>query len=323
MNDNLTKILFSATVLSLTFWGRGGDLLFPNLPAISQGSVIKDNRLLPQFKNQIFSQNGTALLAGGEVVKEPIVASSVISYNRKTAISIQAGLYLVADLESEENIFGLNETKRWPIASISKLMTAVVALENISESDLVTISSSAVETEGVAGGFSSGEIITSDDLVKALLTVSSNDAAVALAEHIGEEKFVNLMNAKAAALSMPHTFFREPTGLSSLNQSTLEDLKLLTRYIFYVHPKIFSYTRAVGADIIEIGTSAKRTLRNINKFIDRPDFLGGKTGYTDDAGENLVSLFARGNKAIIIIIVLDAQDRFEETLSALRQFDRL
>jgi len=333
MNEDLFKVLFSGAVLILTFWGVSGQA--PFLPSIQTGTtrtVPANNALPAQFKNQIYTAASAGLMAeqkknesGSNLNMAALdagYAPGQVTAPQGTGLSVQASVWLIGDLAKEENFAEFNPGKRWPIASITKLMTAVVAIENISKSKLVTISGSAVETEGAAGGFSAGEVMTSEDLLKAMMLVSSNDAAVALAEYLGQEKFIGLMNAKAVSLGMADTFFKEPTGLSTLNQSTVRDLKILVRYINATHPEILGYSRLASVKIFNTQSKQGRVLKNINLFSGRPDFLGGKTGYTDDAGENLVSLFSRNNRTIIII-VLDARDRFAESLSALQQFDRL
>lgn len=332
------KILFAGATLTLTFWGAGAGSFFPSLSRAINNPVAEKKLVSAEFKNEIYIPNSAAFLAGEElnvVAKStPIslgsesgvstIESSKLSVPNaeKPPITLRARVYLVSDLQSEDNIADENQNKRWPIASLSKLMVAVIALENISKTQLISVGSSAVAAEGVSGRFSPGEIFTADDLLKALLTVSSNDAAMALSQYMGEEKFVSLMNAKVMSLGMLDTFFKEPTGLSVLNQSTAHDLKVLTRYVYEKHPDILRYSQAKTANIIDAFRGTKRTLININQFAGRTNFLGGKTGYTNDAGENLISLFSVGGKTVIII-VMDAQDRFAETLSALEQFERL
>jgi len=109
------------------------------------------------------------------------------------------------------------------------MMTAVIVLENYSLEDQIAISKKAIDTFGIAGEFKEGEIFSVKDLLYILLVESSNDAAEALAEKIGRENFVSLMNQKAQKLGMENTVFLNPSGLDfdpkEENQSTARDLK--------------------------------------------------------------------------------------------------
>ncbi len=176
----------------------------------------------------------------------------------------------------------------------------------------VVLSPSAIETEGISGGFSVGEAYSVEDLVYAMMVVSSNDAAVALSENMPEGRFVSLMNQKAAELGMDNTRFHEPTGLSMLNQGTADDLALLIEYAWSAHPDLFSVSSRKTAIIRELNSGKNVRLTNINALASRNDFLGGKTGYTEDANENLVSVFSIEGKPTAIII-LGAEDRVVET----------
>ena len=196
----------------------------------------------------------------------------------------------LARLIGEKSIFyQLNVNQRWPIASLTKLMTAVVALEKV------------------------GSIKEVKDLVRIMMIISDNKAADQLAEKLGREKFVAEMNAKAKALDMNQTSFFDASGLSYLNQSTVTDLYKLIAYIVQKQPQIFQWSREK-----EIKINGTR-YNNINKFIGRPDFLGGKTGYTDEANGNLISIFAVSGKplAIIVLGAADQVERFEQTKNLL------
>jgi len=208
--------------------------------------------------------------------------------------------------------FGWETEKRWPIASLTKLMTALVAFENISPKEVITITEEAIEIEGVSGNFAAGEKFKLNDLVKAMMLVSSNDAAGAISFHFGEDNFLASMNKKALELGMTNTNFVDPTGLSFKNQSTVNDLIRLTDYIRETQPEILAVTRKPKDVITEVRTGKKRTIVNINTFAGRSDFLGGKTGSTPEAGGNLISVFKVAGEPKTII-VLGADDKFAET----------
>jgi len=175
----------------------------------------------------------------------------------------------------------------------------------------IILTEKILEVERTAGDFKPGEIFSASDLMKAMLVVSSNDAAEALANSYDYQNFRNLMRGKSFELEMNDTSFSDPSGLSILNQSTPADLEKLINYILKNRPEIFEITRA-NSIIKEISSGKARKILNNNKFAGRTDFLGGKTGYTDEAGGNLISLFqANGRK--LLIIIFGSQDRFGET----------
>ncbi|MEK7553127.1 MAG: hypothetical protein AAB504_00325, partial [Patescibacteria group bacterium] len=139
-----------------------------------------------------------------------------------------------------------------------------------------------------------------------------NDAAVALAEEEGKENFSALMNQKAKELGMKDTYYEESTGLSFLNQSTADDLTKLAAYIYNNHPQILEISRQKQVEITELKSKKSRKLLNINRLAGQPDFIGGKTGYIDESGRNLVAFFNKDNK-IILTVVLGAENAFDET----------
>ena len=226
---------------------------------------------------------------------------------------ISAQIFLVKFLNSNTTLKQLKSQNRWPIASLTKLMTALIAVEKIDLDSEIELSKKAVESEGTIGDFESGEIYKARDLLKAMLVLSSNDAAAALAESIGIDKFA--MDKRAAELGMEDTNFNDPTGLSYLNQSTANDLSKLVDYIYFHHPEIFDFTKEKTISILELGKGQTKILNSVNEFSGQPNFLGGKTGFIDESKGNLISLFNDSfGRGPILIIVLGSEDRFGDTL---------
>jgi len=224
-----------------------------------------------------------------------------------------AGAYTIGGQE----LYSFRADKRWPIASITKLMTALTAdrlylTEKPYETILIT--EEMINTEGNSGGLKVGEKIRADDLIKAMMLVSSNDAAAALAIHYGEDAFVSEMNRIAVELGMTGTSFVDPTGLSVQNLSTVEDIRRLAKFIWEEESYIFEITQNQSGVITDLLSGSRWRLESINEFSGRSNFLGGKTGSIPEAEGNLVSIFydaERGEE--LIIIVLGTGDRFGET----------
>ncbi|TSC89057.1 MAG: D-alanyl-D-alanine carboxypeptidase [Parcubacteria group bacterium Gr01-1014_3] len=224
----------------------------------------------------------------------------------KVLPNVKAVTAYAKELFGSQVFFEKNIHQQWPVASLTKLMTAAVALEKIGINQEVVASENAVATEGIAGGLLVGRSYPVRELINVLMGVSSNDAAVALAESYGVKRFVATMNSRAGNIGMLDTVFADPTGLTSLNQSNVLDLEKLVKHVFNNYPEILTASRQPDVKI------AGQVFKNINAFAGRPDFLGGKTGFIDEASGNLISLFNVGGQPVLII-VLGSDDRFGDT----------
>lgn len=191
------------------------------------------------------------------------------------------------------------------IASTTKIMTAMVVLEQCMLHETVTVTGEQTEIEGSSASLLAGETYTVEELLYGLMLASGNDAACALAEHTAGsiEGFAELMNAKAAALGLANTHFVNPHGLNDPEHfSTARDLALLTAAAMEseVFCRIFA-ARSYTAHGVEY--------RNHNKLLDSCEgCLGGKTGYTHDAGRTLVSCAERGGMRLICVTLSDPND---------------
>jgi len=263
--------------------------------------------------NQPFVRN-SAFTAEQAAVIAPALESRGEKKNlpQKEFSGFTGEAFLAGEVAVSDMIISFQEDRRWPTASLTKLMTALVALDNLKSDQEVVIQAEDIGTEKDLAGLKPQEVFTVHDLVKAMMRVSSNNAALALTDFYGRPKFIQLMNDKARELGMSQTVFFDETGLSYLNQSTATDLKRLTEYILHFYPEVLTMSREKEGEIVEQTRNEHRKLININIFAGVPNFLGGKTGYTDDAGGNLVSVFTIQGREIIIV-VLGTKDRFLET----------
>ncbi len=256
------------------------------------------------------SADGLTVDGTGLVAESPVLETN----NEEQTRAIAAGSYLI----SGEKISGWNTEKRWPIASITKLLTALVAEEIMQPTEVVEITQSAVDTLGESGGFMAGENFQIRDLIKAMLLVSSNDAATALAQHYGEERFIAEMNRIAEEAGMENAHFVDPAGLSTQNQAPIKDLVSLVHHIWRKYPLLLQLSRQSTDLIVDTKTNQIRQLVSINQFAGRIDFLGGKTGSLPEADGNLVSVFnVAGRAEPVVIVVLGSKDRFGETTNIL------
>ncbi len=235
--------------------------------------------------------------------------------------AVSAKTVLLADLQSGEAYVNIQDSRRWPIASITKLMTAVIAEESLNAQDIVALVEEDVPfgDTTVMRPLKPGESYSVSDLITAVLVVSSNEAGEALARRLGREEFLRKMNERALAWELADTHFADPTGLSSANQSTPRDLAALAGRIWNEHPGILETSRKVKVTVTEAGSKKKRTLQNINQFAGEAWFVGGKTGFTDDAGGNLLTIF-RSDRRPVVVVVLGTDDRFGVTEKLMNWF---
>ncbi|MFA5084145.1 MAG: serine hydrolase [Candidatus Paceibacterota bacterium] len=280
--------------------GASAGIIPQNLPKLDYGSssVSSENDLIVNIPRGFLSGNSASfqLLASAE--------ASTDSRQQPPETVLNTKIALVSDLDNESDLISYNSDVHWSLASITKLMTAVLAIEEIGKEKEIMASENSFAVEGNLGKLEAGKLYKVEDLIRIMVLTSSNHAAVALADfHIfGQQDFVNLMNKKAAELGMSQTFFIDPTGLSPFNRSTANDIRKLMKYIVNNHPEILDWSREKSFGDYE----------NINFFAGRPDFLGGKTGYIDESKQNLASLFLVNSRRILII-VLGAEDRFGQT----------
>lgn len=206
--------------------------------------------------------------------------------NRPLA-GIRAKAYYVAPFDgvNQNHAFEYNSNRTLPIASISKLVTAAVALELMDKDSLVTISKTALSTEGNNGGFKAGDKIPLSEIIYPLLMVSSNDAGEAIAEKYGRSNFITAMNSWTWRLGAFSTSFDDPSGLSPNNISTAADLAKIIRYLMENHSELIDITT------IKTRTYGKYTWTNPTNFLNMSSYIGGKNGFTTEASQTAVAIF--------------------------------
>ena len=257
---------------------------------------------------------------GSRVITKNILKHIHASLPKRTALHVNSESFLVADIETGEVVIEKDKTKALPIASLSKLITALVALDVFKPADVVRIPEQATKIIGTKGGLKVGERVKVNDLLHALLMQSANDAAEALALAYGRSAFISRMNHKARFLGAEQTSFADPTGLSSRNKSTAEDLFKISRYIFNEEPELVDITRKKTYRI------KKHLWVNSTKFLALPYYLGGKTGFTSEAGRTAVSVFELKplplQKRKIAVVLLKSSARDEDVLSILEYLNK-
>ena len=223
---------------------------------------------------------------------------------------ITAESYLAIDMDSDTILFSKNKDAKLKIASITKLMTALVALDLYKPNDILTVKRDF--TEGAIIGLLKNEKIRFDELLKALLIPSANDAAQTIADNSPTD-FVRLMNKKAREIHLNNTLFSNPQGFDDGNNySTVLDLSRIGEYVLRF-PVVEKIVGSKEATISNADKTKTYTFSNVNQLLfDDTNVHGIKTGNTDEAGECLMSLFEENGHRIIIVI-LKSSDRFGES----------
>lgn len=236
--------------------------------------------------------------------------------NNSIKPNILAQNYILVDADSSTILLKQDAFDKVPIASTTKIMTALVALENYHPDEVVTISEKAAFQIGADAYLTVGEKITVSELLHCLLIKSGNDSAYALAEHMnvskqdGIEKFVNKMNQKAKQLGMINTYYKDPAGLDVTGYSTAFDLYVVTREALK-NPAFSSIVSKKQYTATSIDSKISHLLNNSNRLVneyDYPGAIGVKTGYMPEAGHCLVSAVKRDGHTLIGVVLKTHKD---------------
>lgn len=220
---------------------------------------------------------------------------------------------VVQDVDSAVFLYKRNENEPLPPASTTKILTALVALDAYSLDDILTVKTAT--NDGQIIGLISGERLTAENLLYGMLIASGNDAAWTLAENYpgGVEKFVVAMNKKAKELHLNNSFFVNPVGYDDPNQKmTALDLVRLAA-VALSNKTVAKMVAIPEITISDVTHTYFYPLKNINQLLGKIPGVGGiKTGWTEEAGENLVTIVERDGHRVIIAM-LHSRDRFGET----------
>lgn len=263
----------------------------------------------------IFVWNGAAEVAAS--------STPLITLGTKPVPKLSADAFLVVDIHTGTVYAEKNASNVFPIASLSKLLVALVANETIHYDRTLTVTrDDRIQTEGTPGSIAPNDTFTVGELLYPLIMESNNSAAYTIARYHGHDTFVRWMNDKARAIGMQDTSVDDPSGISSGNVSSANDLFKLTRYIHESQSFILNLSRE-PKKAITAENGRKYTFSNFNHFAGNPQFLGGKTGYTEDARQTMTSVWelpVQNATATIAIIILHSEDRKADVQKLLAWF---
>lgn len=234
--------------------------------------------------------------------------------NYEQGPNLNAGAAILVEANTGTILYARNEHDARPMASTTKIMTALLALETVPLNEMVTVSAEATRVRGSNAGLRAGQQLTMRELLYALMLPSGNDAANVIAEHVGgtTQAFAELMNAKAALLGANRTRFANPHGLDAPNHhATAHDLAIITGAAL----KYPTFRNVV--DTTQFSSSLGSSWRNTNQLLWAYDDIEGvKTGYTGGAGLCLVAAASRSGMQLITV-VLAGPDRWRDSTDLL------
>jgi D-alanyl-D-alanine carboxypeptidase (penicillin-binding protein 5/6) len=300
----------------------------------------------PKTNKEIFLSIGlilipvTALLITVVVVNffnkppEPVViAEEVVVEIPETPtldIKIQAKAAYVKELNTGKVLYAKNENEKLPLASLTKIMTALVAKRNADGNQLVKISEGDLATEGEYY-LSSQEIFRLKDLIDITMTGSVNDTATAISGILNNQQaFIDEMNTTAKQIGLSDSTFKNATGLdvnmvTASAKGSAKDISTLLQYVMFNYPDIFETTTVRNVSI-KSTDGIVHNIKNTNEITGQINgLIGSKTGYTDLAGGNLALIVDKGLNEPIAIVILgspNSDTRFDDALEILENIKK-
>ncbi len=222
------------------------------------------------------------------------------------------GAYII-DLNSATSVFARKEHQSFLPASTTKVITALTAFDYFDLDSVLTVK--RIMSEGQTVDFVIGEKLTFENLLYAILVHSGNDAAYVIADNYpgGEKVFIEAMNKKAESIGMKNSHFENPAGLDRFGQhSSPFDLVLAGRSLLN-NKRLANMVSIKNITITDVDFTHFHRLSNVNELLGELPGVGGlKTGYTIDAGENLITLY-KSNGHEFLLVIMKSEDRFEDT----------
>jgi D-alanyl-D-alanine carboxypeptidase len=244
---------------------------------------------------------------------EPDLSQSQLQSPTQTqAVIVNAQSAFSVDADSGNVLFAMNPQQKLPIASLTKLMTALVVLQKYDMNQKVIIDEKAMAQEGEQGSLKLGDVLSVKDLLYISLIESSNRAAFALSEVMGTNNFIAVMNITASNMGLLNTRFEDSTGLSAGSYSTAQDIAKLSAYLLKHYPLFGTIVGLKEYDLYLDDGTLHRKLVTTNKLLGQFGIIGGKTGWTNDAKGCFMAIQQLSPENYSINVILGADDRFLE-----------
>ncbi len=232
-----------------------------------------------------------------------VVSPSSTEITTRKPDEISAKAYLVGNITTSHIYSENNSSSILPVASISKLITALTAMSAMSSTTRVTITEEEATVPPDGSNIAAGETYSITELLYPLLLSSSNIAAEAIASSRDRVAFPALMSSYSLEIGMLNTSFADPSGLSSYNRSTAKDLFTLAKYLYDYRPDILALTRTYITGVATTTDHGSHIFSSIHPFANDPRFIGGKTGRTTAAGETMMTILNINGQSIVFIVL--------------------
>jgi len=313
-----TSVFIILVILSLVFFILNYSSSDAFLASFHDGT---DNYYLND--NSKNNNDNEVLAVENPMVIEDNSSSATIVKNKKYEFEAESGIVVKVSPGSKEVLFGKGQDKKLPIASLTKLMTALVVLEKYDLNTKIIIDDKIMSQVGEQGSLKLGEILSVKDLLYISLIESSNRAAYALAEIVGIDNFVYLMNKRAEELGMSNTYFVDSSGLNPNSISTVDDLAKLTEYLYESQPLFKEIISLKEYDLYLNNGIFHHKLINTNQLlVVIPGVVGGKTGFTNEARGCYMIIKRNSNDGTYFInIILGSEDRLSAIKYLINNFN--
>lgn len=259
--------------------------------------VITDSAFLEPITKDQFQPIATTSRQISKAAIDPVLAES----------------YIVGDILTGKIYMEKNSTQVYPFASMSKLITALVAEDNYRGDKLIAITQENTRVSPDASALRAGETFTLNELMYPLLLNSSNVAGEAIASSSDRMKFLELMSSYSWEIGMPKAFFVDPTGLSERNAGTAKGFFAMARYLYSQKPEILAITKL---ERLSVGTTTNHGAHdfvNIHPFVRDARFLGGKTGRTPAALDTMLTILNIWGRPVAIVVMRSPGNRAKDT----------
>lgn len=322
-------LVFFGVGSSVVFGGSGSLLL---MPTVSEGAVETDETMVASAVD-VEAETPEVSIAPSipaPVLSEPAPTPEpewqMITSKSIPAAPILAASGLVIDDKTGEVLATKNADAVVPMASITKLMTAWVALDRADMDYKIKVSARAAATPPTHLPLREGDVLTVEELIHAILLTSANDAAHALEDGLGgRKKFVAAMNTKAKEIGLEKTSFANPTGFDAPgHHSTSAELAIMAHHMFKEHPELYKILQKKDAAYAENKDRKAYYMPNFHPLVgEYAGFKGGKPGYTGNAGFCLLTVAERKGMRVIAV-ALNSPDVNNDSVQLLNMgFDEI
>ncbi|TSC75515.1 MAG: S11 family D-Ala-D-Ala carboxypeptidase [Parcubacteria group bacterium Gr01-1014_30] len=321
MKQKIQFTLLSLAILSLFHFNTG---------MVQASTPLESSHHHPNKTNIVFTGLENYFLTGLtvqtlqrqiEILKFEVQLLQSLLLNMQARQEVGASSYIAVRLSDNSVLAQKKPNQPLPVASVTKLMTALISQENGLYEQKITLTAQMLKPLGWSPSLYPGLKVSAENLLKASLIQSSNDAAEALTYLLGKQEFVEKMNQKAKDLGMANTVFYDSSGLSADNVSTSADLAKLVTYIYKSYPEILEITKNNDFWLPDRNGNQLK-FQNVNNFYPLSAFVGGKTGYLLKAKQTFAGVFLVKEEPFAIVL-LQSDNRQADVFALMRKLRNL